>query len=133
FQVNTYTTGPQAAPSVASDASGNFLVVWEECNGQDGSGCGGFGQRVDASGVPQGGEFRVNSYTTGDQFPSAVTADGAGNFVVVWFGVDQGGVYYDVFARRFDASGAPLASEFQVNTFTPGTQVASRFGVAANA
>ena len=133
FQVNTYTTGAQAAPSVASDASGNFLVAWQESNGQDGSGSGVFGQRFDASGVPQGGEFQVNSYTTGDQFLSAVTADGAGNFVVVWFGVDEGGVYYDVFARRFDASGTPLGNEFRVNSFTPGNQAATRFGVAANA
>ena len=28
FRVNTYTTSYQAIPSVASDASGNFVVVW---------------------------------------------------------------------------------------------------------
>jgi hypothetical protein len=130
FQINTYT-GPQGHPVVASDASGNFLVVWQSPHDGDASGI--FGQRFDTAGVPQGGEFQVNSYTTGDQFLSAVTADGAGNFVVVWFGYDQGGVYFDVFARRLDASGAPLGSEFRVNSFTPGTQVATRLGVAANA
>ena len=30
FQVNTYTTGTQDTPSVAADASGNFVMVWRE-------------------------------------------------------------------------------------------------------
>jgi hypothetical protein len=29
FHVNTYTTGPQTSAKVASDANGNFVVVWE--------------------------------------------------------------------------------------------------------
>jgi hypothetical protein len=29
FQINTYTTNSQYRPSVASDSSGNFVVVWE--------------------------------------------------------------------------------------------------------
>ena len=66
FQVNSYTTGYQSDPAVASDANGNFVVVWRSY-GQDGSGDGVFGQRFNASGVPQGSEFQVNSYTTGDQ------------------------------------------------------------------
>ena len=44
FRVNTYTTGIQEDPAVASDASGNFVVVWRS-NGQDGSYSGVFGQR----------------------------------------------------------------------------------------
>ena len=32
FQVNTYTTDYQIAPSVASDAAGNFVVVWADSN-----------------------------------------------------------------------------------------------------
>ena len=44
FQVNTYTTGGQTAPSVAADALGNFVVVWDS-ELQDGSDYGIFGQR----------------------------------------------------------------------------------------
>ena len=44
FRVNTYTTGAQRLPAVASDATGNLLVVWESV-GQDGSVSGVFGQR----------------------------------------------------------------------------------------
>jgi hypothetical protein len=48
--------------------------------------------------------------------------DLGGNFVVVWAGQFRDGDEYGVFGRRFDASGAPLATEFQVNTTTTGPQ-----------
>jgi hypothetical protein len=44
FGVNTYTTDVQSRASVASDSSGNFVVVWESSN-QDDSNWGVFGQR----------------------------------------------------------------------------------------
>jgi hypothetical protein len=44
FQVNTYTTDWQWGSSVASDASGNFVMAWQSY-GQDGSGNGAFAQR----------------------------------------------------------------------------------------
>jgi hypothetical protein len=44
FRANTYTTGSQAPCSVASDAAGNFVVVWQSY-GQDGSNSGIFGRR----------------------------------------------------------------------------------------
>src|SRR5262245_8509153 len=37
FRANAYTTGTQAAPAVALDAGGNFVVVWDSA-GQDGNG-----------------------------------------------------------------------------------------------
>ena len=66
FRVNTYTTSYQGHPSVAADASGNFVVVWTS-HDQDGSVTGVFGQRYASSGAPVGPEFRVNTYTTGYQ------------------------------------------------------------------
>ena len=55
------TRGPQQAPSVARDASGNFVVVWQSGNyqfTQDGSNSGVFGRRFDPAGTPLGPEFR---------------------------------------------------------------------------
>jgi len=46
FQVNTYTTSFQRNPAVASDAAGNFVVVWDSSEGQDGSDSGVFGQTL---------------------------------------------------------------------------------------
>ncbi len=64
FQVNATTTGNQQYPSVAMDASGNFVVTWSSF-GQDGDGWGVYLRRYDANGVAQGGETLVNTYTTG--------------------------------------------------------------------
>jgi hypothetical protein len=120
FRVNTYTTGGQIAPSVASDSSGNFVVVWDS-NGQDGSTYGVFGQRYTSSGAALGPEFRVNTYTTGPQrFPS-VASGSSGNFVVTWVGLGQYG-FADIFGQRYTSSGAPLGPEFRVNTFTINSQ-----------
>src|SRR5262249_26784340 len=72
FQVDTYTTSQQSVPSVASDAIGNFVVVWQS-DGSVGNDNGPFagasiqGQRYDASGNALGGQFQVNTYTTGLQ------------------------------------------------------------------
>jgi len=122
FRVNSYTTGSQIAPAVASDPAGNFVVVWGGYGQQDGSIYGIFGQRFDASGAPAGSEFGVNSYTTGLQFVPAVAMDGGGNFVVVWQSVGQDGDGRGLFGQRFNAVGAPLGSEFAVNSYTTGSQ-----------
>src|SRR5262245_10012106 len=50
FLVNSYTTNAQEFPAVASDPSGNFVVVWDSYR-QDGSAEGIFGQRYDSEGV----------------------------------------------------------------------------------
>jgi len=122
FRVNTYTAGHQYGPSAAVDSAGRFVVVWNSA-GQDGSLSGMFGQRYDSSGAPLGPEFRINTYTTGQQGGgSAVAADAAGNFVVVWYSDGQDGSSFGVFAQRYDSSGAPLGPEFRVNTTTAGLQ-----------
>src|SRR5262249_21745302 len=55
FQVNTYTTGDQAEPSISADATGDFVVVWTGGSGydtpQDGDGSGIFAQRLRTSAV----------------------------------------------------------------------------------
>jgi hypothetical protein len=121
FQVNTYTTGPQAYPAVAADGLGNFDVVWQSL-GQDGSLEGVFGRRYNSAGAPLGIEFQVNAFTTGQQSSPAVAADGAGNFTVVWESVGQDGELSGVFGRRFNSAGTPLGSDFQINTFTTDSQ-----------
>ena len=101
FQVNTYTTGHQYEPFVASDSSGNFVVVWGSRYGQDGSAGGIFAQRYDAGGTPRGVAFQVNSHTTNYQYQPAVASDAAGNFVAAWSSYSQDGDAGGVFAQRF--------------------------------
>src|SRR5262245_48502034 len=124
FRVNTYTKDSQASPAVASDAHGNLVVVWSS-ELQDGSGSGVFGQRYDNAGAPQGGEFRVNSVTAGQQLAPSVGADAHGNFLVAWSS-DQDGSGFGIFGQRYDGSGIPQGGEFQVNEFTTNNQSTSR-------
>jgi hypothetical protein len=121
FRVNTYTTSGQRAPAVAVDGTANFVVVWTSA-GQDGSYDGIFGQRYDSSGAPLGSEFRINSFTTGYQSSPSVSASLSGEFVVVWDSVGEDGSGRGVFGQRFDNAGAPLGSEFRVNTYTSNAQ-----------
>jgi hypothetical protein len=120
FRVNTYTTSDQFFAAVAMDPRGPFVVVWVSYF-QDGSFEGVFGQRYDAVGVPQGGEFQVNAYTTLDQAGPAVAVDPVGNFVVVWAS-RQDGSGDGIVGQRFDAAGTPRGTEFQVNTYTTSNQ-----------
>jgi cysteine-rich repeat protein len=118
FQVNTYTTGSQVVPAVATDAAGNFVVVWTS---YDGYFTGISGQRFASDGSRIGTEFQVNAYTSGTQDNAAVAESADGNFVVVWQSVgpgDQDGI----FAQRFTSAGALDGTEFLVNTYTTHAQ-----------
>ena len=122
FRINTYTTGNQFTPQVASDSAGNFVVVWYSA-GQDGFiGYGVFGQRVASNGAALGPEFQINTYTPYNQFPTSVASDSAGNFVVVWFGDFQDGSGEGIFGQRYASTGVPQGGEFRVNTYTTGNQ-----------
>ena len=105
FQVNSYTHLGQLQPSAATDASGNFVVVWSSV-GQDGDGFGVYGRQYDAAGVAQGGEFRVNSYTIDWQMNPSAAIDDSGDFVVTWASDGQDGSDFGVYAQRFTAGAA---------------------------
>ncbi|MGH7177184.1 MAG: SdrD B-like domain-containing protein, partial [Tepidisphaeraceae bacterium] len=113
--------GPTAAPSVAMDADGDFVIVWPSYF-TDGSNLGIRARRYDSQGVPQGGEFQVNTYTTGDQWDSSVAMSEEGDFVVAWTSNAQDGSGYGVYAQRYVAAGIPQGSEFRVNVHTTGDQ-----------
>jgi hypothetical protein len=81
FQVNTYTTGHQLTPAVVSDASGNFVVVWQ--NGWSPSSDISF-RRFASDGSPLGGESAVPSSDVSPPDNPAVASAPDGRFVVVW-------------------------------------------------
>jgi hypothetical protein len=68
--------------------------------------------------VRAGGEFQVNSYTIDQQKASVIATDDDGDFVVVWTSLEQDEQSWGVFAQPFSSSGAPVAQEFQVNSYT---------------
>jgi hypothetical protein len=131
FRVNAYTTGFQGTAAAASLGNGRFVVVWNS-EGQDGNDFGIFGRRYDAAGMPEGSEFRVNSFTTGYQFDPAVAAAANGAFVVIWNSYGQDGSGYGIFGQRYNASGTPQGGEFRVNSYTTGYQIGADVAAAAD-
>lgn len=125
FQANTFTTGSQFSASVAMDEVGGFVVVWASggygVNGPDGDASGIQGRRYTFDGTPLGGEFQVNTYTSGYQVSPSVGRNDDGDFVVVWesllFSVS-------VRARTFFSDGTPRSSEISLGMgFYPGVAV----------
>lgn len=122
FQVNSYTTGSQSGPTVAMDPNGRFVIAWTS-EGQDGDGYGVYARRFDADGIPQGNEFQVSYYTTGNQSYPAVAMDPNGRFAITWhsdYGADQSG--YGIYARLYDSNGNTLTPVLNVNSYTAGNQ-----------
>ena len=122
FQINTTTGGFQRNAAIAVDPEGDFVVVWESY-GQDGSGPGVVARRFGPRGTVQSPELPINSFTLATQATPVIASDAAGAFVVAWVSSPgQDGDGPGVFARRFDAYGAPQSVEFMVNTFTIDSQ-----------
>lgn len=121
FAVNSYVTGTQDRADVATAAGGGFLVVWES-QAQDGDGAGVFARRFGADGSPLGTEVQVNAYTTGDQARPVVCRTSDDGFIVVWDGNGSDPDGFGVFGHRLSPAGSPLDADFQINTFTTGSQ-----------
>jgi hypothetical protein len=117
--VNTISGSRQHWPSVAIGPQGEFVVVWATHHA-------GWpdvhGQRFDSAANALGGEFRVNTTTSGPQYFPSVAADADGSFVVAWGGEGPGDNWFGIFAQRFDPSGTPRGAELRLNRTTYGIQ-----------
>ena len=82
--------------------------------------------------APAGNEFRVNTYTTGQQVLPSVTHTIDGRFVAVWTSYGPDGSVGGVVGRRFDADGTKLGQEFLANTYTTGAQTQPSVGADDN-
>lgn len=133
FQVSAYTTGVQIPAAIGIDGGGKVVIMWNDYLGRDGDLTGVFARRFDSSGTPLGDDFQVNTFTHDRQVGSGlgVAADGA--FIITWDGSGNAldGDTDGVFAQLYDNTGAPRGTQFQVNTYTTGTQNFPR--VAMNA
>ena len=120
FHVNTYIPKVQANASVAAETNGDFVIVWDSRGDPDNT-YGIRAKRYTSAGAALGGEFAVNTYTTGTQYRAAMAMDSDGDFVVIWTSY-KSYLNTEIIAQRFNSSGSALAGEFQVNTYTPGFQ-----------
>ena len=129
FQVNTGTTGNQYNPVIAIDTDGDFVISWQS-DSQDGTDI--YARRYNNLGVAQGGEFKVNTYTTSDQAnPIAVAMDSSGDFVISWISLEEG-FSYEIYAQRYNNLGVAQGNEFKVNTYTTSDQYNSTVAMDAD-
>ena len=120
-------------PRAALAPTGLLNVVWE-----DGACRRVRGRQMNTDGQPTGDVFRVNVFTViASDLAIEQLRDG---FVVVWDeefapGLDTStfdGSSSTVIAQRFDAAAGKVGTEFQVNSFTVGSQRAPAVGAASD-
>jgi hypothetical protein len=121
-RVHDELDGDQSHPAIGSENSGDFVVVWQ---GPDGDQNGIFRRKYASDGTP-GTQIRVNTATAGDQSAPDIAMNDFG-FLVTWADTERAsGGTYDVAAKRYDGSNAPVGATFTVNTYTTGDSDASR-------
>jgi hypothetical protein len=129
FQVNTTTLSSQVQPAAAGLHGGGFVIAWASLGETGGSSFEVMAQRYDAAGARVGGQFRVNDVTSNAQLAPAIGGLDDGGFVVAWQSLNQGVTGFHIFAKRYDATGAPIGAcpggscEFRVDNLTKGQQV----------
>jgi Ca2+-binding RTX toxin-like protein len=136
FLVNTTTTGAQGSPQISALSNGNVLIVWgdQSQTGEDTSSGAVRAQIMTPTGTKVGGEFLVNTTTTGSQGGAKIAALAGGNVIVTWtdasaLGTDTSG--NSIKGQLLDSSGAKVGGEFLVNTNTAGNQTASNITALA--
>jgi len=115
-------SGPSTAfcrqsPAVATDAAGDFVVVWAS-NEESGGLHGIFGHLYRSAGQTQ--SFQANTTTTCDDLAPAVAMAPDGRFLVVWQSNGPSG--WSIVARAFQASGSPVGGEIAVNVTATGAR-----------
>lgn len=134
FVVNSTVSGYQFSPSIASNASGNRVIVWSSQLGSSSSE-GIFLQRFDGAGARVGSQTRVDDpafvpFTNSKKRDPAVAIDDAGNFLVVWAaGIFSFGTQFDyffdvshIYGQRFSAAGVAQGPNFLVDNGRNGPQ-----------
>ncbi len=97
---NSMRTDVQSEAKVAHLSNGRYVVVWKSVN-QDGSGTGIYGQEFNRWSEKIGQEFRINSFTAGDQDWPSIASDGHDDLVVVWESNGQDGSSQGIYSQRF--------------------------------
>ncbi len=123
FRVNSSTSGGQSEPSVAMNASGQFVVVWDDSSGvhtrtYEADGTGG-----------SGSQFNVDSGSSAGQADVAI--DDSGRAYVVWR--ETSGLFgRGVYRRAFDFGGSALTGADTVNSQILGDQANPSIDVDAS-
>lgn len=129
--VNSIAAGQQFNPAMAMEANGDFLVVWEDDQNNDGN----FtirGRGFYANGNQRFADIDINTDTNGHQENPAIAIDSYGRFVATWQDDKDGNGSFQILARGFNANGTQRIADFTVNTVAAGQQLAPGIGMAPN-
>jgi len=133
IEVNTLGNNAQIDTVAAASGMGTVFTVWVDHGGHGpGSGTNLFGRVYDELGnALQSAEFLIHETVfEGAQREPRLVGDRMGRFLLVWEDHENDGDGRGIYARRFDALGAPLGPEFLVNaTVTAGDQFAPNVAV----
>jgi len=130
FRVNDDAgTASQWTPEIVMDSGGNFVIAWEDSR----SGWPNYdiyAQRYYSSCNPVGSNFKVSDDPgTAEQWYPAIAMDGSGNFVITWMDWRNDN-QEDIYAQRYNSTGAHLSSNFKVNDDGIGTESQSYPAIA---
>lgn len=113
-RVNPSTNSFQEQPSVTGMTDGGYVLTWNDPASSDTDFI--FAQRYNASGARVGGQTQINTTTAGGQEDAVVTALANGGYVVAWKSDSQNDDNNEIFTQLFNANGAKVGSEQQVNS-----------------
>ncbi|MFH1811136.1 MAG: metallophosphoesterase [Pseudomonadota bacterium] len=130
--VNSVAAGQQRKPVVAADASGGFVVAWED--DQDGDGqfqilARGF----TSAGAARLADFSVAGDSSGHRIAPAISMRSDGAFAVTWQDDSDGNGTYQIHARAFLADGSQWKPRWTVNHQSAGQQRAPHLALTGDA
>jgi hypothetical protein len=130
FRVNQITAGTQNFARAAWQPDGSqFVVTWNDWNGNDGDLMGCFARLFDGDGQPLTPEFLVSVYTDGSQFDPDVAVGADGRFAIVWVDAGPRDGIAGISMRLYAADGTPTSDEIRVNDPNDRSQVDPAVGI----
>jgi hypothetical protein len=117
FAANAVAKNGQSDPGIAADASGNYVIVWQDGRPGAGHDANITAKTYWANGSVRSSQFAVSQALGVDQQrPAVAMRNSSGDYVVVW---DVG----DVYAKPYwGANDTNATNEVRVNSQTSGTQ-----------
>jgi len=116
FRVNDASTANQAIPSVGARPDGGYWVAWADARSGD---LDIYAQRLDRTGNPVGGNFRVNDdHASSLQRVSSIGMDARGYICTAWEDERNGST--DIYRCLTDPEGRAVGSNLRLNDDGPG-------------
>ena len=118
--VNSSPDASQRFPAIAMNDAGAFIVAWASV-GSSRVPNAIFARRYGSDGFPLGDEYQVTGDAPYERREPSVALNDSGEYVIAWKSWNQNDEW-DIYAQRYDGTGALIGGEFQVNGMTPGWQ-----------